>query len=82
MTENSDAPLPRSVSVAGLVFGAMLAGAGIAIGVPWAVLSYGDRLEIGTAAATWLTLAGIVGGTAVALLAVYRSLPPRPLVQT
>jgi len=58
-----------------LLFGAVFAGAGIAVGVPWAVFHYAPMAGLGGLSSAILALTGITGGIGVALLAVFSTLP-------
>jgi len=51
-----------------------IGGTAIAVGVPWVVLGNAETAGLGGFAATILSLAGIVGGVALATVAVFLSL--------
>ena len=46
-------------------------GTAIAVGVPWIVLGQAETAGLGSFAATLLSLMGIVGGVALAIVAVF-----------
>jgi len=52
----------------------VVGGTAIAIGVPWIVLGHAADAGLGGFAATFLPLAGIVGGVMLATVAVFFSL--------
>ena len=52
----------------------LLAGVAIAIGVPWVVLTNAAHAELGSVASTLLSIVGIVGGVALAIVATFFSI--------
>jgi hypothetical protein len=57
-----------------LGFLAILAGAGLAIGVPWVVLANGAEAGLGAFAITLLCLVGVIGGGGLAFVAAFFSI--------
>jgi len=52
----------------------VVAGAAVAIGVPWVVLTHGASAQLGGFAATLLALIGIAGGVGLAIVAAFFSI--------
>ena len=52
----------------------MIIGCVIAIGVPFVVFEYGSKVNIGSTAATILSIIGILGGVTVAVIATFFSI--------
>ena len=52
----------------------MSLGAAVAVLVPFVVLKYGDGVEMGSFAATILSLCGITGGTIIAVASAFFAL--------
>jgi len=52
----------------------LVAGVAIAIGVPWVVLSNAAHAGLGSVASALLSIIGIIGGVALALVATFFSI--------
>ena len=55
-------------------FMGMVAGAAIAIGVPWVVLTHAGTVGLGGFAITFLATMGVVGGVTLAIVATFFSI--------
>ena len=64
MSTNPDSTDPRRPP-GGVVVAVLVCGAGVAIGVPWAVFRYGPNANLGAGSLWALALVGIGGGLAV-----------------
>ena len=69
MNQNVEFGKSRLMGLLGLV-----AGAAIAIGVPWVVLAHTGSAGLGGLSSTLLSFVGVVGGVAVAIVAVFFSI--------
>lgn len=69
MEENVNSGATKTIGFLGLV-----AGAAIAIGVPWVVLTNAAGAGLGGFASTLLSLIGIIGGVALAIVATFFSI--------
>lgn len=57
-----------------LGFCGLLAGTAIAVGVPWVVLSHAGTAGLGGLSSALLSVLGIVGGVALAIVSVFLSI--------
>ncbi len=77
MSQNVDFGQSKPLGFCGL-----LAGAAIAIGVPWVVLSHAGTAGLGGISAALLSVLGVVGGVVLAVVAISLSIViPRKVQQ-